>query len=285
MAIRKLALTINSFDASELLDPLISQIRDQVDHVACIYQKLSYWKNPIAEEDMEELLRLKNIGLVDELIEFTPNFAKYSREQECDKRNMGIELMKQNGSSHVLNVDCDEIYDKEQFRYAKNLINTKGYNITYWSYVNYYRDFEHYLKYPFRPFVPGICSTYFKYTFDGPAPGPTDPTRRINNPLNIGTYLFRNDEIIMHHCSWIRKDIRTKLENWSAKNYFEKELIDKSVERWENWKENDPAVMLFNVPSNEVTVKKIEKRMIDINIPWVEEMSKQWKIKNGYSLD
>ena len=282
MAIKKLSVTINSFDASELLEPLIEQIRDQVDHVACVYQKLSYWKNPIAEEDTEELERLKSIGLVDELIEFKPNFAKYSREQECDKRNMGIELMKQNGSSHVLNIDADEGYDSEQFRYAKEFINKKGYTITYCSYVNFYKDFDHYLVYPFRPFVPFIHSTYFKYTFDGPAPGPTDPTRRINNPLNIGTYLFTDQEIRMAHAAWIRKDIRKKLENWSAKNYFEKELIDKAVERWENWKEGDKAVMLFNVPENQVVVKKIEKRFFNIEIPWVEEKARQWKLRNGY---
>jgi len=280
MAIKKLSLTINSFDASELLEPLIEQIRDQVDHVACVYQKLSYWKNPIAKEDMDELHRLKKIGLVDELIEFVPNFSKYSREQECEKRNMGIELMKQNGSSHVLNIDADEGYDSDQFRYAKDFINKKGYPITYCSYVNFYRDFEHYLVYPFRPFVPFIHSTYFKYTYDGPAPGPTDPTRRINNPLNIGTYLFTDHEIRMAHAAWIRKDIRKKLENWSAKNHFEKELIDKAVERWENWKEGDDAVMLFNVPENRVHVKKIEKRFFNINIPWVEEAANIWKEKN-----
>ena len=37
-AIRKLSLTINAFDASELLETLISQIRDQVDYVAAFWQ-------------------------------------------------------------------------------------------------------------------------------------------------------------------------------------------------------------------------------------------------------
>lgn len=280
MAIKKLSLTINAFDASELLESSISQVRDQVDHVACVYQKLSYWKNPIDPNDLEELHRLKNLGLVDELIEYVPNFAKYSREQECEKRNMGIELMKQNGSSHVLNIDADELYDKNQFAYAKNLIEKKGYGITYCSYVNFYRDFDHYLMYPFRPFVPFIHSTYFRYTYDGPAPGPTDPTRRINNPLNVGTYIFTDQELRMAHAAWIRKDIRKKLENWSAKNYFSKDLIDAAVNRWENWKEGDDAVMLFNVPKNSVHVKKIEKRFFDINIPWVEEEALKWKEKN-----
>jgi len=271
MAIKKLSLTINAFDASELLEDLISEIRDQVDHVAAIYQKKSYWKNPMAAKDLNELKRLKDIGLIDELIEFKPNFTKYSREQECDKRNMGIDLMKANGSSHVLNIDADEFYDAEQFRFAKNLISTKGYAITYCSYVNYYRDFQHYLVYPFRPFVPFIHSTFFRYTYQGPAPGPTDPTRRINNPSNIGTYIFPDEEIRMGHAAWIRRDIRKKLVNWSAKNHFEKSLIDQAVERWENWEEGQDAIMLFNVPDKSVRVNKLETKIHKFDVPWLKE--------------
>jgi len=280
--IRKLGLTLNAFDASEFLNYIISEIRDQIDWVACIYQNKSYWGNPIDKEDLDELQRLKKIGLVDELIEFKPNFSKYSREQECDKRNMGIEIAKDRGCSHILNIDADEAYDKEQFKYVKESINKHGWTNTYWSYVNYYRDLEHYLVYPFRPFVPGIHSTFFRYKFNSGSIGPTDPTRRIDNPNNIGTYIFKDEEIRMIHFAWVRRDIRKKLINWSAKNYFPKELIDRCVERWENWKENEKALMLFNVKDNEVDIKKLDKRLTSLQIPWVEEMMNEWKIKNNY---
>lgn len=282
MVIKKLGLTINAFDASELLEYLIKEIKDQIHWVAAIYQKKSYWRNPMDEKDMNELIRLKDIGLIDELIEFKPDFSKYSREQECEKRNMGIEIAKQRGCSHILNIDADEFYDKDQFAEAIKEINKNKWPITYWSYVNYYRDFEHYLVYPFRPLVPGIHSTFFNYTYQGPAPGPTDPTRRINNPFNLGTYIFPDEVIRMQHLAWVRKDLRKKLVNWSAKNYFEEELIDKAVERWENWKEGQDAIMLFNVPDKSVKVKKLEKRLTKITIPWVEEMMEEWKKKNGY---
>lgn len=268
--IKSLALTINAFDATELLETSLNEIRDQVDYVVAFYQKLSYWKNPMASEDMEELLRLQKAGLIDELIQFEPDFSKYARQQETDKRNMGIQLMRQKGYSHILNIDADELYDKEQFIEAKKEINKHGWPITYWSYVNYYRDFEHYLVYPFRPFVNGIHSTYFTYTFNGPAPGPTDPTRRIFNPMNIGTYLFPDEVIRMAHGAWIRKNIRKKLENWSAKDHFNQELIDKAVSQFNNWKEGDPAIMLFNVPDNSVYVKKLETKIHKFEVPWLK---------------
>ncbi len=282
MSIKKLGLVINAFDATELIEPMISNIRDQIDYVAGLWQKKSYWKNPMSKEDMNELKRLHNIGLLDELIEFKPNFTKYSREQECDKRNMAIGIAKQKGCSHVMSTDADELYDPQQFKFAKNLIDKKGYTITYCSYINYYRDFDHYLVYPFRPLVPFIHSTFFRYTYQGPAPGPTDPTRRINNPSNIGTYIFTDDELRMQHLAWVRKNIRKKLVNWSAKNHFEKELINKAVERWENWKEGEDAIMLFNVPDKSVRVNKLEKRITSIEIPWVEENMQKWKEKHGY---
>lgn len=265
--IGSLALNINAFDATELLFQVISEIRDQLDVVNAIYQKLSYWGNPMSKTDMNELERLKKIGLVDELIEFKPNFTKYSREQECDKRNMGIELMRQKGITHVISSDADEFYDKDQFSNAINLINKNGWGITYCSYVNYYKDFSHYLIYPFRPLVPFIHSTFFKYTYNGPAPGPTDPTRRILNPSNLGTYIFPDEVLRMGHAAWIRRDIRKKLVNWSAKNHFKKELIEKAVRRWETWKEGDTAIMLFNVPSHEVKVKKLDQKIHKFDVP------------------
>jgi len=268
MTIKKLCYNINAFDASELLEQLISEIRDQLDYVTAIYQKKSYWGNPMAKEDMDELQRLKTLGLIDEIIEFKPNFSKYSREQECDKRNMGIQWAKDRGFSHVISADADEFYDKDQFRTAKEMINKNGWPITYWSYVNYYKDFEHYLVYPFRPFVPGIHSTYFNYNYQGSAPGATDPTRRINNPTNIGTYIFEDEVIRMGHAAWVRRNIRKKLINWSAKNHFPKELINKAVERWENWKEGDNGILLFNVPEHEVKILKLDKKIHKFEVPW-----------------
>lgn len=267
--IKSLCLTINSFDASELLETMISEIRDQVDYVAAIYQKESYCGNKMDPADMEELERLHKLKLIDELIEFKGDYRKPHREQETDKRNMGIMMMRERGFSHILNTDADELYDRDQFIEAKNQINKNGWPITYWSYVNYYKDFEHYLVYPFRPFVNGIHSTYFTYTFNGPAPGPTDPTRRIFNPMNIGTYLFPDEVIRMAHGAWIRKNIRKKLENWSAKDHFDQALIEKAVYQYDNWKEGDPAIMLFNVPDNTVYIKKLDVKIHKFEVPWL----------------
>ena len=262
--IRRLGLGIVTFAESEFLETQISEIRDQIDYVVVCWQQKSYCGNPVDPEDYKEILRLKENGLIDELMEFVPNMSvKDNREEECRKRNLIIQRLKERGCSHHLIVDSDELYDAEQFRKAKEMINKNGWSVTYCSYVNYYKDFCYQLIYPFRPGVPFICSTHFNFTYNGPAPLASDPTRRVMNPMNIGTYIYEDDTILMCHCCWIRKDIKKKLVNWSAKDHFSKELIDKAVMRWESWKENEDgtcpdAIMLFNVPGNQVHVKKLD---------------------------
>ncbi len=269
--IKKLGFTINCFDGCEMLESQLRPIRDQLDYVVACYQNRSYHNNPIDPQDMDELYRLKSLGLIDDLLEYKPDFNKEPRAQETDKRNLSIDFVKEKGCSHVLNADTDELYDPDQFRFAKNFIEEKRYNIVYWSYVNYYKDLDHYLIYPFRPYVNGIHSTFFKYTYNCGGVGvASDPTRRINNPTRIGTYIFEDDRILMCHCSWIKKDIRKKLENWSANTYFTKEDREIAIERYETWQEGMKAKLLFNVPNKELIVKKLDKRIHNIDILWMD---------------
>jgi len=266
----KLHMSINAFDSTELLEQMITEIRDQVDRVYAVWQKKSYWGNDMLPQDMEELQRLQSIGLIDELLEFVPDFTKYSREQECEKRNMSVAHMRAKGATHVLNIDADEFYKHDQFAEAKLQIEQSKIPITYCTYVNYYRDFDHYLVYPFTPLVPFIHHSSLSYMYNGPAPGPSDPTRRLFDPYGFATKVFTGDKLMMHHAAWIRKDIRKKLENWSAKDNFKPELITEAEARWNNWTEGDDAIMLFMTPENKVYVKKLETPLCKFKVPWLE---------------
>ena len=266
--IEKLALTINFFDGSEHLKYILSQIREEVDLIVCVWQKKSYCGNTISPEDYDEMIRLQNEGLIDEILEFQPDLAKPHREQEAMKRNMGIAYVRNKSCSHVLNIDTDEYYTKESFQKAKQYINEKRIPITYCQYINYYKSFDYYLLYPFKTYVPFIHSTFFEYTFNCDCQVPTDPTRRINNIYRIGEEVLDNDLIMMGHASWIRNDINKKLENWSAKKMFDPKLIKKAVRRYNNWVYPMPAIQLFNVPKNEVYVKKLQRRIHDIVLPF-----------------
>jgi hypothetical protein len=266
----KLAVTINCFDASELLETVLNQIRSEVDWIIAVYQEKSYFGKPMADEDKIEINRLKEIGLIDELMCYTPDSKLYSREQECEKRRASVIYAQKKGYTHILNMDEDEYYITQQFIDAKKLIKEKNLNTTYVSYINYFRDTSHHTKMPFRPLVSFIHRTYFNYRYNGGAPGPTDPTRRLDNPLGLGEYVFTNDEIFMHHLSMVRSNIRKKLNNWSAKNHFPDSLIEKVAQSYENFKDDgNGALMLFNVPDNTVKIKKLDKPFIELQLDWI----------------
>ena len=266
--IKKLALTINFFDGSEHLQYILKELRDEIDLIICVWQKKSYCGNEISIDDYNEMIRLKSEGLIDELLEFIPDLDKPHREQEAKKRNMGIQFARTQSCTHILNIDTDEYYSKDSFIKAKKYIEEKRIPITYCQYINYYKSFDYYLIYPFKTYVPFIHSTFFEYTFNCECQVPTDPTRRIKNYYKIGEEVLDNDLIIMHHASWIRKNIESKLNNWSAKKIFDSKLIKKAIKRFQVWQYPMDAILLFNVPENKVQVKKLKERLIKINLPF-----------------
>jgi hypothetical protein len=87
-----------------------------------------------------------------------------------------------------------------------------------------------------------------------PSPVLVDPTRRMS-PSDKGIVLKR-DEIQMHHGSYIRDSIRTKLINSSASVNFTND-IDKIVNHYNNW--GYPEKVLWGgLPSTLHKVKKSE---------------------------
>ena len=180
-------------------------------------------------------------------------------------------------------IDSDEYYTKKAFDYGLQQIDEHDYEMTYCQYVNYYHDYMHYLKYPFAEgmYVPWVSKTKYRHSFDcKDFPHPSDPTRRyvrteVVKDANgrdvrkvIGEFhIFQWNEVKMHHLSWLRADIRKKLENWSSKKMFKDydDLIDRAVLAFENFDENDnaaQALMLFNTPDNKVDVTSFPRQFI-----------------------
>ena len=241
--------------------------------------------------DINEIFRLRDEDhLVDNIVEIELDTKKKPRVQETDKRNLLIQDAEDHGCSHVLVIDSDEYYTRKSFEYGLQQIDEHDYEITYCQYVNYYHDYNHYLKYPFEKgmYVPWVTKTCYRHHFDcQDFKKPSDPTRRYvthekwlnGQPVKLSKpaeyHEFEWNEVKMHHFSWIRADIRKKLNSWSSKTIFKdfEDIIDKAVNVFnrfdENSDKNEPAVLLFNTPDNKVDVVKFPKQFIhppfDIN--------------------
>lgn len=266
--ITKLGLGIVAFDDTLHLKNIIAEIRDSVDVVVVCLQKLSYHGDPIDTQVVDYIENLKGEGFVDDIIwfesinEYDKNDPSTPRYIETDKRNFIIEHLESLGCSHDLIIDSDEFYDGEDFKTAKSIINgDENLRVTYCQYSNYYRDYRHVMVWPFEAFVPFI--TEIKYRFDFHTASfnrPSDPTRRYHIPEEGGRFVIFKYEIVkMHHLSWIRRDINDKIDNWSSKKYFDniKGLKEMIIDRYNNYKDGENAIITFNVPNFEVVVNTL----------------------------
>jgi hypothetical protein len=217
----KLSVSFNFFNGEELLFAAVQNIRDVVDHISIIYQELSNQGSKISDNALSTLERLKEANLVDDFINFTPDFNIPAGMNEYRKRDVGLESAKVNRCTHFLSMDADEFYEKERFIEAKAKIMQD--NISCSVVPSYF-----YIKKPIyrslRLDATKVCfivkidkNLVFQYGQEFLEKN-VDSTRRLIN--NSGTYKFFNeDEICMHHMSYVRDELSSKLTNSSnAKN-------------------------------------------------------------------
>lgn len=252
----RLGISYNLFDGEELLEGSIKQIRKQVDYVSVVYQTVSNFGNPCNTNLVPLLERLKSEGLVDELFEYTPKINKGGHSNEIQKRNIGLALSQGAGCTHHMSMDSDEYYLVPEFESIKKIIEEGDYDSSFCQMQTYYKSWEFSLNPPEEYYV----SLIFKikpdssYVLGAPAPVLVDPTRRMS-PSNKPLILTR-EQIQMHHGSYIRDNIRTKLTNSSASGNFNKD-IDRITNHYNNWKYPD-KVLWGGVPSTLHSVKKVE---------------------------
>lgn len=269
--ISKLGLGIVAFDDTCHLKNIITEIRELCDHVTICLQEESYYGEPIDQSVVDYVEILKNEGLVDSIIWFNV-VKKYEDEEateiiprliETDKRNFILDYLENEiGCSHSHIIDSDEFYDHDDYANAKKVINdVDNIHVTYCQYVNYYRDYTHIMVWPFLCYVPFISESKYRYDLkNGSFDKPSDPTRRYRMDEDGAQYCILSFKTIkMHHLSWIRKNILDKINNWSSKMYFENQdgLLDRIIDRYNNYRDGQNAVLMFGTPNGEVVVTKL----------------------------
>lgn len=272
--ITNLGLGIIAFEGLEHIKNIVYEIKDLVASVVVCLQSTSYMGDKIDEADVKDAEMLKDLGYIDEIIWFEPEDFHIDKGKaaprmiETDKRNFVLDYLEfVKNCSHSLIIDSDEFYDHDDFKRAIDIINTHNdIHVTYCQYVNYYRDYRHTLIWPFLAYVPFITESKYRFSFaNGSFDKPSDPTRRYYLADANSTYHIMPYEVIkMHHLSWIRLDITKKIKSWSAKKYFEdvQGLEEAILDRYYNYKEGQPAILMFNVPHYSVAVTSLNKQYI-----------------------
>lgn len=236
----KLGVSYNLWNGEELLKASILSIRNSVDFISIIFQEKSNHNNERSDLKpfLSSLLKRK---LIDKIYYYEPDLSLNPKLNELNKRNLGLSLSRNAKCTHHLSIDVDEFYNK-QFNKAKKYIERNNINVSVCQMQTYY-------KYPTLQIIPPE-DYYVTFIFSIKSqtefilnlknyPILVDPSRYI--PIDDSFKIFQREELEMHHMSYVRKDIRLKMENAGAKcNYVND--IDKLVNHYENFKKGDQAM-------------------------------------------
>ena len=235
---RKLGISYNAFDGLELLEGSLEITTCVVDYVSVVWQPVSNFGKKISENDSDIISDLKRKYPGVRFISYMPA-CHGGHVNELKKRNLGLELSKLNGCTHHMSMDVDEYYDTHELADAINDVVLGGFDSSACQMQTYWKDDTHRLKVPEEYYVPLVYKIDGR-KFDSRVTWPVlvDPTRRLQPGK---TMLFDRSSVEMHHMSYVRADIRSKLENSSASINFASR-IDNLVSAYDNWSPGDPAV-------------------------------------------
>lgn len=204
-----------AWDGLELLKHSIRVMKPLVDGVYIIWSERSNRGEISTEFNPEDYP-----GCV--CIQSEPKYRNNPSESERERRNVGLDAVRNAGYTHFIMLDCDEFYDPKEFKREKKRIEKNDLN-------GLVCDVTVYFKKPtltigkdpstFVPFIQKITprlrfrqNRSYPFAYDSNGGLRIDPTRH----LNIGHGVEWSD-IIMYHYSWVRKDIEKKCRNSSAR--------------------------------------------------------------------
>lgn len=240
----KLGVSYNLFDGEELLEYSIESIRKNTDYISVVVQEISNHGVKCSDGLLDHLEGLKKGKLIDEIHVYNPSFTDIPEQpsyNETLKRNIGLNLSRNNNCTHHMSMDTDEFYNAAQFAYMKEKIEKENAETGFCQHCQYYKDSIYILANKEQEYVPTIekITPDTQYIFKKNSTVATDPTRQTNNSKHR---IFSREEVEMHHMSFVRKDIRKKLTNSSARRHFTTEQIEKVTKYYENWIYPQPAM-------------------------------------------
>ena len=203
----KLAAVYNAFDGLENLKLSIDSIKDNVDIIEIVYGKYD------------------------------------NHAGEMAKRQAGIDRAIANGATHVILMDCDEVYIPSEFKECKEYFNVTNAVTSVISMRTYYKHYNVAFAEK-EPYYAPFIQTVGKLERNGIDGYVCDPTRQIKKANGV-TFCINNP--LMHHLSHVRDSehsYKDKLLNSNAYPNF-KDRINDIVEDWRNF---DPNTYDFTKP-------------------------------------
>jgi hypothetical protein len=229
----KLAACFTVFNGLELLEKAVFNALPMVDVLILCFQTTSNTgtvDNGVKTRIYREFNGVKRVFI----LEFRPDLTVNTKQNEIKKHNLMIETAKILGCTHFYLTAVDHFYKQNEFIQMKSVCKKMDYDVTFTNMYTYYKHPTYQLT-PIENYsMPFICKLY-KDTEVGRVAGfpvRVDPSVQINTFTNW--VLFSEGEIMLHHYSMIREDIRNKFNNAAASIRWTQEMKDRFISEYEN---------------------------------------------------
>lgn len=253
----KLCAIYNVWADWDIIEHSVKNISDCVDGVIIVASNTSNYGEKCPSPVIQDGISYKGSYGLGDRIEIYLREPFYAQAMQCetDKRNYGLLRATGLGYTHFIMLDADEFYEPEAFLKEKQRFidnpNLSGLVCASQVYVKS-PTLTIGLDATLVPFIhkitPGLKHEFNKnypYAWEGRNIR-IDPTRSLN--INSGVEW---STIIMHHMSYVRKDIARKVRNSTAKANIERTNI---VNNFQHLKEGSiceiyPGKPLVRVPN------------------------------------
>jgi len=202
-----------AYSGIEHLQASINCIRSYVNKVVVVFQDVSNFGH--RKDTAKDLQGIKG---VDVFIKFRPNLSKSAHENERRARQLGLDALK---CEYVMTIDCDELYLPDQFKAACKEVISGGYDGSACQMQTYYKDAATVITPPETYYVPFLHK--YGQLKNCKYPVTADPTRVM--PVRKFK-AFDRSQLEMHHLSYVRRDLKEKLINSSARANYSNRIND-----------------------------------------------------------
>ncbi|MGV2130872.1 hypothetical protein ACQZ4Q_09490 [Agrobacterium vitis] len=227
----RISASYNFFNGDEHLISSLKLMRECVDHISIVWQKISNAGEPISSCAINALHSANELNLADEIVFYEPNLDLPRNKNEVSKRQIGLDIARKAGATHFLTLDADEFYRPAEFSDAKKLIKKHGWKSTSVP------TFLH-LKSPVWRAPDVTCCCFITEISDATEMGVEyfpqeniDPTRRMTASA-ADHHHFAANVVAMYHMNLVRRDLNQKLRNSTTTNTEFLNLVAEAVDRW-----------------------------------------------------
>lgn len=237
----RLAALFTVFDGLELLGNAITSCYDHVDEIVLCYQTTSNtFKESNNAKDFCENFRGEPGYTV---IQYKTQRVG-TKQNERNKHQLMIDTAKGLKCTHFYMSATDHFYMGNQFEYAKTVVDRIDFDVTFTNMYTYYK-FPEWQITPIEDYVMPFITKLYPHTKiinSTKFPLRVDPSVRVNT--HDKWLLFDESEVMMHHYSMVRKNIREKLMNSASS--FRYDVQEAHAREHDNYDiELNPGVSYF----------------------------------------